>query len=226
MLQLRSFGGDLTKWTSFWESFESAVHSTDNLSDIEKFNYLTFLLERSAREAVSGLALTAANYHKAIDTLNKRFGCKQQIVNKHMDALLQVEAVVSSQSTRALRRLFDNISCHVRSLISLGIESDSYGSLLWSVLLNKIPADLQLMVSRKVSEADWNLNLLMAAIEEEITARERVGEDQYRPPTRRSEYKPPPTATTLVSGDIQPTNVVLLLQPASSTQRLQHRHTS
>ena len=118
MLQLRSFGGDLTKWTSFWESFESAVHSNDNLSDIEKFNYLTSLLERSAREAVSGLALTAANYHKAIDTLNKRFGCKQ-IVNNHMDALLQVEAVVSSPSTRALRRLFDNISCHVRSLISL-----------------------------------------------------------------------------------------------------------
>ena len=153
-LHLRSFGGDLTKWTSFWESFESAVHSNDDLSDIEKFSYLTSLLERSAREAVSGLALTAANYHKAIDTLKKRFGCKQQIVNKHMDALLQVEAIVSSQNTRALRRLFDNISCHVRSLKSLG-----------------------------------------------ITARERVGAGQSRPPTRRGEYKPPPTATTLVSGE-------------------------
>ena len=61
-LQLCSFGGNLTKWTSFWESFESAVHNNDDLSDIEKFNYLTSLLERSAREAVSGLALTAANY--------------------------------------------------------------------------------------------------------------------------------------------------------------------
>ena len=94
-------------------------------------------LERSAREAVSGLALTAANHQKAIDTLKGGFGCKQQI------ALLQVEAVVSSQNTRALRRLFDNISCHVRSLKSLGVESKSYGILLCPVLLNKIPTDIQ-----------------------------------------------------------------------------------
>lgn len=200
-LQLRSFGGDLTKWTGFWESFESTVHNNDALSDIEKFNYLTSLLERSAREAVSGLALTAANYHKAIDTLKKRFGCKQQIVNKHMDALLQLEAVVSSHNTRALRRLFDDISCHVRSLKSLGVEPDSYGSLLCPIFLNKIPADLQLLVSRKVSEADWNLDLLMEAIEEEITARERVGAGQGCPFPRRSGHKPPPTATTLVSGE-------------------------
>jgi hypothetical protein len=219
-LQLRSFGGDLTKWTSFWESFESAVHNNGDLSDI---NYLTSLLERSAREAVSGLALTAANYHKAVDTLKKRFGCKQQIVNKHMDALLQVGAVVSSQNTRALRRLFDDISCHVRSLKSLGIESDSYGSLLCPVLLSKIPADLQLIVSRKVSEAEWNLDLLKVAIEEEITARERVGAGQGRPPIRRNEYKPPPTATTLVSGDSSSTQTP---QPTTSPQRLQHHHAS
>ena len=87
-------------------------------------------------------------------------------MNKHMDALLQVEAVISSQNTRALRRLFDNINCHVHSLRSLGIESDSYGNLLCPVLLNKIPADLQLIVSCKVSAAEWNLDLLMAAIEE------------------------------------------------------------
>ena len=57
-LQLRPFGGELTKWTSFWDSFESAVHHNRELSDIEKFNYLTSLLERSAREAISGLSLT------------------------------------------------------------------------------------------------------------------------------------------------------------------------
>ena len=61
-LQLHPFNGDLTRWNAFWESFESAIHSNTELSDVEKFNYLNSLLERSAREAVSGLALTAANY--------------------------------------------------------------------------------------------------------------------------------------------------------------------
>ena len=39
-LQLRSFNGDLTRWNAFWESFESAVHSNVELTDVEKFNYL------------------------------------------------------------------------------------------------------------------------------------------------------------------------------------------
>ena len=40
----------------------------------------------------------------------------------------------------------------------------------------------------------------MIAIEEELAARERVGAGQSRPFQRRNEYKPPSTATTLVSG--------------------------
>jgi hypothetical protein len=200
-LQLRSFGGDLTKWVSFWESFESAVHDNKDLSDIEKFNYLSSLLERSAREAIAGLALTSTNYHQAIDTLKRRFGSKQQIVNKHVDTLLQLEGVTSSQNTRALRRLFDNISSHVRSLRSLGVGSDAYGTVLCPVLLAKLPADLQLIISRKVSESDWNLDPLMEAVEEEITARERIGGSQVRHPTRKNDSKPPPTATALMSGD-------------------------
>ena len=85
------------------ESFQSAVHDNSELSDIEMFNYLNSLLERSAREAVTGLSLTAANYHKAVETLQRRIGLKQQIAGKHMDAPLQVEAVALSQKTRPLR---------------------------------------------------------------------------------------------------------------------------
>ena len=69
-LKLRPFGGELTQWTSFWESFEAAVHNPD-LTSVEKFNYLASVLERSAREAISGLSLTASNYEEAISTLKK-----------------------------------------------------------------------------------------------------------------------------------------------------------
>ena len=91
--------------TAFRESFESAIHNKSELSEVEKFNYLNTLLDRSGQKAVSGLALTAANYGKAIETLKKRFGCKQFII-KHMDALLQVEAVTSlAKWTRLVEQL-------------------------------------------------------------------------------------------------------------------------
>ena len=50
---------------------QSAVHNNTGISDVEKFNYLISLLERSAKDAVSGLALTAAIYQQAIAILKK-----------------------------------------------------------------------------------------------------------------------------------------------------------
>lgn len=61
-LTIKPFGGEMTQWTSFWDSFEAAIHCNPKLSDIDKFNYLWSLLEHSAREAISGLTLSAANY--------------------------------------------------------------------------------------------------------------------------------------------------------------------
>ena len=75
-----------------------------------------------------------------------------------MDVLLHVKAVHSAHRTKALHRLFDSISSHVRSLQSLGVEPNSYGSLLCPILLTKLPAELQLTVSLKITEVDWNLD--------------------------------------------------------------------
>ena len=61
-LTLPHFSGNLMKWTPFWDSYESAVHNNRELSDVDKFNHLRSLLEHSASDAISGLALTAANY--------------------------------------------------------------------------------------------------------------------------------------------------------------------
>ena len=84
-LSIWGFDGDVTKWTSFWGSYKSAIHNNPELMDIDKFNYLRSLVECTAHEAISGLTLTAANYQQAITTLKKRFGNKQQITARHVD---------------------------------------------------------------------------------------------------------------------------------------------
>ena len=79
----------------FWDSFESSIHLNPELADVDKFNYLSSLVEGVAAEAVSGLKLTTANYEKGIAILNKRFGNKQNIITKHMEILLSIDAVTS-----------------------------------------------------------------------------------------------------------------------------------
>ena len=122
-LSIRRYNGDLTKWLPFWDSFKSSVHDNPTLSVIDKFVYLTSLLESVAADAIAGLSITSANYEEAISTLKKRFGNQQSIVNKHMDALLSAQAVTSNTDVKSLRKLTDTIEAHVRGLRAL-IGSD------------------------------------------------------------------------------------------------------
>ena len=94
-LSSKKFGGDLTKWITFWDIFESSVHNNSSLSKIDKFNYLNSLLESTAVESISGLTLTSVNYDEVVATLKCRFGNKQLIVSRHMEILLNLEFVCS-----------------------------------------------------------------------------------------------------------------------------------
>ena len=44
-LTLPIFGGDPLKWQTFWDSFDSAVHSNNVLTNVQKLNYLRAHLE-------------------------------------------------------------------------------------------------------------------------------------------------------------------------------------
>ena len=70
-LTIQPFNGDLTLWTTFWDSYDSAIHQNASLTNIDKFNYLRSLLRGSAREALSGLTLSEANYTEAIAILKR-----------------------------------------------------------------------------------------------------------------------------------------------------------
>ena len=167
---------NLMKCTTFWESYASAVHNNRDLSAVDKLNYLKSLLERSAYDAIAGLTLSAANYSEAVEILQKRFGNKQLIIAKHniMETLLNVEAVSLDHHLKDLRRLFNTTESHIRSLKSLGVEATTY-AMLSSVLLAKLPPDLRLLVSRKVSSSEeMIIEDLLRLFEEELIALERA----------------------------------------------------
>ena len=194
-LCIQPFNGELTAWTSFWESYSSTIHENPDLTPTDKFTYLRSLLGRAALDAISGLSLTGPNYDEAISVLKKRFGSKQKIIDSHMDALISLET--SNGSLRSLRQLYDTIEMHTRSLKSLGVTPESYGGLLTSVLVKKLPQELQLFVSRKVSDSEWSLPAILKVIEEELQARERTAPE---PTPHKRVLKEPPTAAALLTG--------------------------
>jgi hypothetical protein len=204
-LTIKKFDGDLTKWVSFWDAFEASIHVNSQLTDIDKFNYLRSFLESAAYEAISGLTLTSANYSEAVDTLKRRFGNSQLIINKHMDALLALPSVTSHNDLKGLRHLYDSVESHVRGLRALGVSSDSYGSLLTSMLMNKLPGEIRLVIARELNDEHWEVDKLMEIIDKEVDARERsIGQQLMR----KTPHKSLPTGAVLVTSNSRPTGCV------------------
>ena len=158
-LDLPAFKGDITEWTTFWDMYESAVHSNSNLSSVQKFTYLRTLLSHSGKDAIAGLILSDANYDEAIKVLKERFGNKEKIIANHMEELVNLDSFVCSSGN--LRVLYDKIECHTRELRALGMPEQAYNCLLPLLLMKKLPRELALTISRKIPENEWNLTKIM-----------------------------------------------------------------
>ena len=66
-----------------------------------------------------------------------------------------------------LRKFYDAIEIHCRGLQSLGVGPKAYGTVLVNLLLQKLPEEVQLIISRKLNEeykdkdateSDWELS--------------------------------------------------------------------
>ena len=155
--------------------FETAVHQNSNLTKTDKFSYLRSYLTGAAANVVAGLPLTEANYDNAIQLLHNRFGRKDLVINAHMTKLLNLNPVKNASDIKALRYLYDNCEIQIRSLASMGVVSNTYGSLLCPILMKLTPEEMTLEFSRQKDEDDvWKVEERMNFIQKEVDSRERT----------------------------------------------------
>ena len=88
----------------------------------------------------------------------------QQMIAAHMNALFKMSSVDN------VRNCFNDVTPHVRSLVNLEVESRSYGSLLCSIVLEKLLNELRLIISRN-NENDWNFTKILDLTNVELKAR-------------------------------------------------------
>ena len=107
--KLHRFKGDVTQFRTFWDTFESQVHSNPGLTKIDKFSYLVSLLEGTASRAIKGLPVTEENYDSVVEILKKRFGKPQKLISAHMEELLKLNICTLDKPSQ-LRFLCDKIN--------------------------------------------------------------------------------------------------------------------
>ena len=84
-LVIKEFDGNVLNWQTFWDQFESTIHSKININNIDKFSYLKSFLCPSAYETISGLVLTSQNYLEVVELLKQRYGNTQILINTYVE---------------------------------------------------------------------------------------------------------------------------------------------
>ena len=167
----KKFSGGFLHWQEFWDSFNSAIQSNPSLSPVEKMNYLRAQLEGDAADVISGLPLTNANFEQSIKLLKERYGQNEVIIYIHYTSLMDLS--VSSSQTSALRKNYDLIAKHLRSLKALGENIES--KILVSLIMAKLPKDVLIHLTDQKNDGDeWTVQLLRDQLHRYISNRENA----------------------------------------------------
>ncbi|XP_074649059.1 uncharacterized protein LOC141904373 [Tubulanus polymorphus] len=167
-LSLMKFDGNILNWMEFFDSFNSAVGMDENLTDVQKFQYLRAQTTDEAAQVINGLSLTDGNYNHALELLKDRYGKPHVIIGAYMRALWELEP--PSANHQSLRNFYDRLEAYIRGLRSLGKPEETYGDLLVPVVLDKLPGHIRQQMTRQRGNNDWNIVDLRTSLLKEIEA--------------------------------------------------------
>ena len=104
-----------------------------------------------ALTAIKGLTFNSENYKTALDILIDMYRNSQVLISNHMETLVKIDKVKNMENSEAVPKLHNDSENCFRNLKSLKIESSTCGYLLIPLLKEKIPDELNMIISRKFS---------------------------------------------------------------------------
>ena len=86
---------------------------------------------------------------------------------------------VRKDDIHGLRKFYDDIQSNIRNLSSLGTEASTHGTLIATLISEKLPQEIKLTVAGNVKET-WDLTKILDIVHQKLGAREACAERQLR----------------------------------------------
>lgn len=128
-IDLPKFDGNYERWFPFYDTFVAVIHSSSDLSEIEKFHYLKSSLTGEAKGLLQSLETSSANYTVAWQLLQSRYDNKRIIAKTHIRLLFDIPAI-HKETAVGLRKIVDDTRKHLQALKSLKRPTDSWDDLV------------------------------------------------------------------------------------------------
>ena len=95
-----------------------------------------------------------------------------------MESLLKIDKIRSFNNIKGLRMLYTHVENCIRNLKALKLDTARYGSLLIPILKDRLPDEINMIISRQFCGQVWSLNKLMEYFSNELKAQENCNLDK------------------------------------------------
>ena len=91
---------------------------------------------------------------------------------------------------KKLRSLYDSVESHVRGLEGMEISSEMYGCFLTPIVMQKLPEEFRIAITRNLESETWNLKDILVEFHKELQLREQclVNNKEFKSSNQRGEF--------------------------------------
>uniref|UniRef100_A0A1Y1MG61 CCHC-type domain-containing protein n=2 Tax=Photinus pyralis TaxID=7054 RepID=A0A1Y1MG61_PHOPY len=219
-IELKKFDGSIRDWLPFWSQFEK-IHTDETIALEDKFQYLIFATvpNSKARDVIEGFPPTAGNYSEAVNRLKTRFGRDDLLIEFYVRELLKL--VLRNDGTHSkneIASLYDKLETQIRSLQTLGVNTDMCAAMLYPLVESSLPEEFLRAWQRSSDFAaassnsmNSRLDKLMKFLRSEVENEERItlaiegfslsNDEKFKKPRSKVETKTS-TASGLINSGI------------------------
>ena len=169
-LQIPNFDGSFKDWVRFRDSLKTMVHECTELSNVQKFHYLSLSLTGDAARVIQSLGVSEINYELAWKSLIERYEDSRSLIHFHVKSLFDLP-IISKATPIALRQLIDDANKHLLALRALGKDTESWDTMVTHLMSTKLDY---------VTKREWVKRLLAITEPETFTRMIQFLENQCK----------------------------------------------
>jgi hypothetical protein len=159
-IEIPKFGGQITEFKHFYDTFSSLIINNQALDDVPKFHYLLSSVTNETYQLIQNLPVTQQNFHVTWNLLCDRYNNERLIAAAHVKSLLSLP-VFNKESATVLRALINQCESNLNAIKALDLSIPLHEALSSQILIVHVDE-----VTRKLWE--------MKAVSQGITALEAI----------------------------------------------------
>ncbi|XP_046417532.1 uncharacterized protein LOC124178336 [Neodiprion fabricii] len=139
-INLPKFSGSCNEWTEFHDLFQVMVGQNQDISNVEKLQYLKMSLTGDASLLLKNISVAGDNFGRAWETLVNRYQNKRVLIDAHLATLFSTRRV-NNESAVDLKQLLNDTKDALGALKSLGSPIEYWDHILVYMTARKLDSE-------------------------------------------------------------------------------------